>query len=150
MNRCLRLNTTPACAWPAALITTALVFFAHTAFAQDAARAFPAAAKRATMQITYPPEMLLNDKVARLSPGARIRNANNMIVLSGSLTGQNLLVNYVRDGQGMVHEVWILNATEARQPRDGAVLPSNYVSDAVTAYGEGGSSKSGTPLPDPK
>jgi hypothetical protein len=120
------------------LLTTALLALATVASAQEAVRPFPPAAKRATLQVTYPPEILLNGQVARLSPGARIRGTNNMLVLSGSLAGQTLLVNYVKDPQGMVHEVWVLNATEARQPKEGATLPPNYVSDAVTASGEAG------------
>jgi hypothetical protein len=138
MNRCLHSAATPARALRAALLTTALLALTLGAFAQEAVRPFPAAAKRATLQVTYPPEILLNGKTARLSPGARIRGTNNMLVMSGSLAGQTLLVNYVRDAQGMVHEVWVLNATEAKQPREGATLPPNYVTDAVTSTGETG------------
>ena len=138
MNRCLRSLITPASHWRTALLATALLTFANIASAQEAVRPFPAAAKRATLQVTYPPDILLNGQSARLSPGARIRGTNNMLVLSGSLAGQIVLVNYVKDAQGMVHEVWVLNATEAQQKREGSSLPPNYVSDAVTASGEAG------------
>jgi hypothetical protein len=50
--------------------------------------------------------------VDRLSPGARIRAENNMLVVSGALSGQTLLVAYVREPNGLLHEVWILNAAE--------------------------------------
>jgi hypothetical protein len=138
MNRCLRS------ALASVLLTTALLALAITATAQEAVRPFPAAAKRATLQVTYPPDILLNGQAARLSPGARIRGVNNMLVLSGSLAGQTLLVNYVKDAQGLVHEVWVLNNTEAQQKREGASLPPNYVSDAVTASGEAGSTGAAT------
>ena len=138
MNRCLRSPTTLASPWRAALLATALLALANNASAQESVRPFPPAAKRATLQVTYPPEILLNGQAARLSPGARIRGTNNMLVLSASLAGQTLLVNYVKDAQGMVHEVWVLNATEAQQKREGSSLPPNYVTDAVTASGEAG------------
>ena len=150
MNRCLRFPTAPASTWRAALLTSALVLLANTACAQEAVRPFPAAAKRATMQITQPPEMLLNGQAARLSPGARIRGANNMLVLSGALAGQNLPVNYVRDHQGMVHEVWVLNATEAKQPREGATLPPSYILDASTATGETGTARRASTPSEPR
>ncbi len=150
MNRCLRSITATARTLRAALLTTALFALASGAFAQEAVRPFPATAKRATLQVTYPPEILLNGQVARLSPGARIRGANNMLVMSGSLAGQTVLVNYVRDAQGMVHEVWLLNATEAKQPKEGATLPPNYVTDAATGSAESGSSTSKATRSDPK
>ena len=74
------------------------------------------------MVITNPPELVMNGRPERLSPGARIRNSNNMLVLSGALVGQNLLVNFVREPNGMVHEVWILTPDEARQ-----VLPTGGI-----------------------
>jgi hypothetical protein len=76
-------------------------------------RPFPPAAQRGVMVIAQPPELLLNEKVDRLSPGARIRGTNNMLVMSGSLIGQKLLVNYVREPGGAIHEVWILTEAEA-------------------------------------
>ncbi len=76
-------------------------------------RPFPPAAQRGTMVITQPPEILLNDKADRLSPGARIRGTNNMLTMSGTIIGQKLLVNFVREPGGLVHEVWILTDAEA-------------------------------------
>jgi hypothetical protein len=84
--------------------------------AQDL-RPFPASALRGELRITQPPEVLLNGKPARLSPGSRIRGADNMLALSGTLAGQALVVNYTLDPLGLVHDVWVLTATErARQP----------------------------------
>ena len=148
MNRCL--HSISASTWRAALLTTSLLVLAHVASAQEAVRPFPAAAKRATLQVTYPPEILLNGQAARLSPGARIRGTNNMLVLSASLAGQTVLVNYVKDSQGLVHEVWVLNDTEAQQKREGSSLPPNYVSDAVTASGEAGGTTAASSSTQPK
>jgi hypothetical protein len=138
MNRCTRAVTTFASFGRTTLLSTALLALAGVAYAQDAVRTFPANAKRATLQVTYPPEVLLNGKSARLSPGARIKGVNNLLVLSGSLAGQSVAVNYLLDPLGLVHEVWILNATEAKLPREGAVAPPNYLTDSGTASGDVG------------
>jgi hypothetical protein len=71
------------------------------------------------MVVLAPPVIGINGKQARLSVGARIRDANNHFVLSSALLNQKLLVNYVLDNTGMVHEVWILNAEEAKEKRPG-------------------------------
>lgn len=60
-----------------------------------------------------PPEVLLNGKAARLAPGARIRDLDNRLVLSGNLIGQKYKVNYTVDTLGLLMNVWILKADEA-------------------------------------
>ena len=95
------------------------------AFAQGVVRPFPAKALRGMLQVTTPPLVLLNGQPARLSPGARIKNTSNLIVMSATLVGQQLLVNYVADAQGMLHEVWILTPAEAQQKRPGLETISN-------------------------
>jgi len=71
------------------------------------------AAQRGVLVVTAPPEVLLDGQATRLSPGARIHGLNNLLVMSGSLVGQALIVRYTRDPVGLVHEVWILTETEA-------------------------------------
>lgn len=95
--------------------------------AQTQLRQFPADARRATLQVTQPPEVLINGAPARLSPGARIKSSNNLLVMSASLVGTTVLVNYLRDGQGLVREVWILSAAEARESRAGLEPVTNIV-----------------------
>ena len=82
-------------------------------------------AKFGVLVITQPPEALLDGRPARLSPGARIRGANNMLVLSGTLVGLELQVFYTREkpgliheglrSEGLVHEVWVLSPQEMRK-----------------------------------
>ena len=85
--------------------------------AAQTSRPFPATALRGALVITQPPEVLLNGAPSRLSPGARIRGANNMLQLSATLVGQNLLVHYTREPSGLVHDVWVLTPDEAaRKP----------------------------------
>ncbi|MEY3445821.1 MAG: hypothetical protein RIR45_576 [Pseudomonadota bacterium] len=107
MNRCIRTHTRIS-------LMAALLCLGSAAMAQPTVRPFPPAAERGAMQITAAPDMVLNGAPARLSPGARIRGVDNMLVMSASLTGQKLLVNFVREPLGLVHEVWILNADEAK------------------------------------
>jgi hypothetical protein len=93
--------------------TATLLGISAPVSAQINVRPFPPNAERAAMVVTYPPIILLNGQPDRLSPGARIRGQNNLLQMSGSLVGQNLLVNFVRNPSGEVHEVWILTEAEA-------------------------------------
>ena len=82
-------------------------------------RQFPKEAKRGELVIITPPEIALDGKADRLSPAVRIRDINNNLVLSGTLANQRLVVNYLRDNTGLVHNVWVLNAEEAKQKMAG-------------------------------
>ena len=95
----------------------ALLLALTLAMPAHAQRAFESNALRGELVITAPPQALLNGKSARLSPGVRIRNQQNMIQLSGTLLEQKLLVHYTLDGMGQVKDVWLLTEQEAqRQP----------------------------------
>ncbi|MDO9360728.1 MAG: hypothetical protein Q7T70_17275 [Polaromonas sp.] len=119
MKRCLE-NFAPAVLL-ALLLATGLPAVAQSGNIEGSlgARQFPKAALRGQMVIKAPPEITLNGKPDRLSPGARIRNTNNNFVTSGVLVGQELLVNYTRDSMGQVYEVWVLTAEEAKEKRAG-------------------------------
>lgn len=124
MNRC---DTFPPRGGPLVLrllarwLATACLAAALPALAQFAPdavqRQFPDSAKRGQLTVLSPPVIELNGQPDRLSPGARIRNTENLIVMSGTLTGQPLLVNYTRDPTGLVHEVWILTPQESARRR---------------------------------
>jgi hypothetical protein len=92
---------------------TALVFSTVWASAHSApVRPFPPKALIGQMQVVQAPNILIDGKAERLSPGARIRGANNMLTMSAPLTGQTHTVKYLRESNGMVHEVWILTPAE--------------------------------------
>ena len=76
-------------------------------------RAFPQNAMRGALVMGAPPEVTLNGQPARLAAGARIRNQNNLLEMSGALIGQRLLVNYTLENGNLVKDVWILRAEEA-------------------------------------
>jgi hypothetical protein len=115
MNRCLSLPRRLA----ARLTLGGLIgLVLLPAVAQDALQRtppIPLAAERGVLVVTQPPDVLLDGQPARLSPGARIRGRNNLLLLSAPLIGQALTVRYVRDAQGLVHDVWVLTEAEALQ-----------------------------------
>jgi hypothetical protein len=93
-----------------ALLATACIAVAAQAQMQ---RAFPQNALRGSLVIGTAPEAKLNGDPARLAPGARIRDANNMVVVPTAVTGGPYLVNYTLDSSGLVKDVWILRPDEA-------------------------------------
>ena len=108
-------------------------------------RPFPKAALRGEMVVLAPPEISLDGKADRLSPGARIRDMNDQLVLSGPLINQKFTVNYLRDNTGQVQQVWILNSEEARDKRPGMLetivnfvtgTPAAPVDDGNTPYNQ--------------
>ena len=118
MNRCFslpglaRARPVATLALWALAMSLALGLFASHAIAQDLPQRIPPMATnalRGELVVTAPPEILLNGQPARLSPGARIRGPNNLLVLSGTVVGQALQVRYRLDTSGLVHQVWILN-----------------------------------------
>jgi len=121
MNRCtaktslLKTSRLLRIAAPAALLA-GLVLASLGSTAQVITRPFPPTAVRGILTVTQPPEVLMDGKADRLSPGARIRGANNMLVMSGALMGQAMRVNYTREPNGYIHEVWILTEAEASLP----------------------------------
>jgi hypothetical protein len=90
-------------------------------------RPFPADAKRGVMEVQAGPSILINGAAERLSPGARIRGVNNLVVMSGQLIGQKMVVNYTRDTLGSVHQVWVLTSLEASQERAGSELTTGVL-----------------------
>ncbi|MDB5884429.1 MAG: hypothetical protein JWR74_600 [Polaromonas sp.] len=115
MNRCSpRLIALLAVLAAPALLTACA---GNSSGPTPAVRQFPAAALRGEMVVVAAPVITLDGKAERLSPGSRIRDANNMLVMSGTLANKKLVVNYLRENAGNVHEVWVLNPEEARLKR---------------------------------
>lgn len=126
MNRCSR--SLPAL-FSATLLALACSLGSSTALAQTPApvRDFPASALRGTLVVKMPPLVLLDGSQDKLSPGARIHSAQNMLALSGTLVDQPLIVNYTRDTFGLISEVWILTPPEIALKRDSASSGTNLV-----------------------
>lgn len=85
--------------------------------AAQMARNFPGTALRGELHVTQPPEATLDGRPVRLAPGVRIRGADNLLLLTGSVAGASLRVHYTLDPGGLVQEVWVLTPDEAaRRP----------------------------------
>ena len=99
--------------WPRTALL-GLSFAATALFAQETViRQAPRDVKPGVIAVSMtPPIITVDGKDDRLSPGARVRDRNNMMVLTGQMAGQTLYTVYRRDAAGMVHEVWILSAEE--------------------------------------
>jgi len=94
-----------------------LAFALALPLAAQAQRTFTAKALRGELVFGAPPEVKLNGKPARLAPGARIRDENNMLHLPATLAGKKFVVNYTTEFEGMLLDVWILSRSEmARKP----------------------------------
>jgi hypothetical protein len=89
--------------------------FANPAASSGRAIVIPANSLRGEIVFSQPPDVTLNGQAARLAPGARIRDTQNLLVLSGNLIGQKWKVNYTVDTYGLLMGVWLLTANEAAQ-----------------------------------
>ena len=110
--------------WISTLLVSLATLLISTASAQTEApkpntRQFPKEAKRGELVVLAAPDIAMDSKPDRLSPGVRIRDINNNLVLSGTLANQKLVVNYLRDNTGLVHSVWVLNSEEIKQKMPG-------------------------------
>ena len=126
MNRCQLLFGSLAATTAVALLPV-LAGLPLRVLAQDTVRQFPADVKRGMFVVTAPPIVQVDGAPARLSPGARIHGPNNMLVMSGTLVGLTLPVNYQRDGLGQLTRVWILNAAEQDALRVGIAPMVNFI-----------------------
>ncbi|MFZ2387803.1 MAG: hypothetical protein WAW69_08350 [Polaromonas sp.] len=145
MNRCTPHLISALIFLAASSSLIALPANAQTGELKAGVRQFPKAALRGNMVVLEPPAISMNGKPDQLSVGARIRDVDNRLVLSGPFVNQPLVVNYLRDNTGQVHEVWILNSEEAREKRAGALdtvfnfitgTTAPPVDDGNTPYGQ--------------
>ena len=112
MNRCHKTGARRAGAVICIALASITLSLAAPVFAQGMIRSVPADVKLGKMIVTQPPLIMLNGKADSLSPGSRIRDLNNMMVLSGGIQNLELPVVYKRDSAGLVHEVWVLTPAE--------------------------------------
>ncbi|MEQ1534679.1 MAG: hypothetical protein ABL923_02280 [Burkholderiaceae bacterium] len=87
----------------------------NTPASAQIARHFPDSAVRGAITFKSPPQIELDGKAERLSAGARIRDEQGVLAMTGALEGKSFTVNFRREAStGLVHEVWILSAEEAK------------------------------------
>jgi hypothetical protein len=113
----------------APLLACLLMLGAGAAGAQ--LRTIPADAKRGELTHVQENIIKLDDKTLRLSPGALIRDANNVIVLPTMVPAASP-VRYQLDAQGMLHRAWLLSPEEAARPQ----APIKPVAPGLPASGD--------------
>jgi hypothetical protein len=101
----------------------ALILSGVTLSAAALERPFPNDIKRGTMTLTNGQNLLINGKPRAFSGAIQIRNADNLIQMSGSISGKAMPINYLENFQGDIHRVWILTAEEAKQKHPTAPPP---------------------------
>jgi len=102
----------------------------------DVIRDFPMEAKRGTLTAQSFDQVLLGTTPVPLSPGAVIRNANNLIIMSGDIPPGSPAF-YVLDDDARLSRAWLLTPTEAELTKPAPAVPA-----ASTPTG-GSSSSSG-------
>ena len=134
MNRCLAITSSKTLLLSAAVAALVLLQL-PVAQAQDlpvqsqneaaiGGRTFPIGTLRGQIAFGAPPQIQLDGQTARLAPGVRVQSAQRMLTAPASLAGQSYVVNYTKEASsGMVNQVWILSADEARTERQGAARP---------------------------
>ncbi len=136
MNRCTAYFSPNLLSFAAAgLLLAGVSVFSLNAGAQEAlvaqtqneaaagGRYFPAGTLRGRMVMGAMPEILLDGKPERLAPGARIYSAQRMLVTPSAIAGQELVINYRREGTGQIREIWILTPQEAQTKRASVQKP---------------------------
>lgn len=99
----------PAQAQPAAPAVTA---------ATAGTRNFPPDARRGKLVIGTMPEVTLNGKAIRTTPGFRLFSTEGRLLMAHTLAGQSLLVNYqIEPSTQWLHAAWVLTPEEAALKR---------------------------------
>jgi hypothetical protein len=88
----------------------ALCCFAAAAQFRD----IPADARRGKLVHVYDMDVQIDGVPQRLARGARIRDADNRIVMPTSVPPDSQ-IRYLLNAEGMVRQVWILSPREAAQ-----------------------------------
>lgn len=101
----------------AALPTQAQPVPAVTA-ATAGTRNFPPDARRGKLVIGTMPEVKLDGKAMRTTPGFRLFSTEGRLIMAHTVAGQNLLVNYVIEPSTQwLHTAWVLTPEEAALKR---------------------------------
>jgi hypothetical protein len=107
-------------------VATLLAAAATVALAQ---RTFPQNAVRGELKAYEYPDMRIGSKDLRLTPGTRIYNEHNLIVMPASLASRKAPLMYTLDFSGNLGEIWLLSAEEARSIplKDGTPPPAPVI-----------------------
>jgi len=120
-------------------LASTLALLAPLPAAAQVTRLIPKTALRGRIAFTSPPAILLDRNAARLSPGVRIHGQDNMLVMTGNVTGAEFVVDFTIEATtGLVNEVWLLTPAEAavqpwpRNPGEAAAWTFDYLAQTWT------------------
>ena len=152
MNRCLASPLRALYPTAKALTLTSLLLAVPAAWAEQpdrfddlvdmtpqiVPRHFPPTADKGHMRFVSPNEVTLDGVHLRVSPGTRIKDRLNRMVMAAQLQGQAFNVMYTRDAMQQIGDIWILSNYEMNQPspkqRRDQILRMNGV-DPTRPYG---------------
>ncbi len=89
---------------------------ASLAFAQQRTIPISPKAKRADITFNGTPDVFVNGQAARLAPGVRIQDRNNLMAMWGSLQGTATTKFLLEATTGYVIAIWILTDAEIATP----------------------------------
>jgi hypothetical protein len=104
--------------WISRLLASAgLALCAHLAVAQIVTRVIPDDTRRATISHLQDMYVSVDGTPALLSPGALIRDRNNLIIVPSALPREGALAEYAVDAGGQINRVWLLTSEEAARDK---------------------------------
>ena len=80
-------------------------------------RPIPDGAKRGTIQHVGEMVVRVDGEQIRLSPGATIRNQQNLIIVPVALPRDGALAEFLLDPSGQITRVWLLTPEETDRPK---------------------------------
>lgn len=94
----------------------ALALLLLSSFSEAGVRNFPKNAERGELRVVQGMVVTLNGQREQMAPGVLIKSTANTSVVPMALVGRTHVINYTRNGQGQVNQVWLLTLSEAKLP----------------------------------
>jgi len=105
--------------WIAGFLFSLGLMFSPAGFARDI-RPLPASGILGTLKQSAMPTVVIDQQVYTLTAGAQIRNQQNMIVQTGSISGPDVKILYKKASSGQIDRIWILTDDEYQRISTGA------------------------------
>lgn len=101
---------------PAVSLLMALALLLLSSFSEAGVRNFPKNAERGELRVVQGMVVTLNGQREQMAPGVLIKSTANTSVVPMALVGRTHVINFTRNGQGQVNQVWLLTLSEAKLP----------------------------------
>src|SRR5690348_11486659 len=96
------------------------VLLAVPVLAQTRPTPVPQDSKRGYVRHIDEMAVAVNGKAMQLTPGAQIRNQQNLIIVPTAIPPGGAWADYVLNADGQVFRVWLLTPAELARPKQGA------------------------------